>query len=62
MPKYGPICKANQNQALWAYVWAENGPETAETWVRRQKIDGNRKLCLKLFSYPGWPKMPLSHI
>jgi hypothetical protein len=31
MQKYGPICKANQNQALWAYVWAKNGPKTAES-------------------------------
>jgi hypothetical protein len=36
MPKYGAIGLYDQNQALWALVWAKNGPKTAETWVKRQ--------------------------
>jgi hypothetical protein len=28
MPKRGPIGSYGPNQALWAHVWAKNGPET----------------------------------
>ena len=38
MPKCGPIGLCGQNQALWAHVWAENGPKTAEMWAKRQKL------------------------
>jgi hypothetical protein len=38
MPKYGPIGSYGQNQAIWALVMAKNGPKTAETWARRQKM------------------------
>ena len=31
MPKCGSIGSYGQNQALWAHVWAENGPKTART-------------------------------
>ena len=31
MPKCGAIGPYGQNQALWAHVWAENGPKTAHT-------------------------------
>jgi hypothetical protein len=30
MPKCGAIGSYGQNQALWAHVWAKNGPETTE--------------------------------
>ena len=29
MPKCGAIGSYAQNQALWAHVWAQNGPKTA---------------------------------
>jgi hypothetical protein len=36
----------------------ENGRNVGQ----KTKIDPNRKLCLKLETHPGWPKMPLSLI
>ena len=41
MPKCDSIGSYGQKQALWAHVWAENGPKTAETrpdWVYRDRI------------------------
>jgi hypothetical protein len=62
MLKRGFICLYGKKQALRAHVWAENGPKTAETWVRRQKLAQTGRKAEKLFTHPGWPKMPLSLI
>jgi hypothetical protein len=41
MPKLVPIGSYGQNQALWAHVFATNGPKTAEArpdWYYRDQI------------------------
>jgi hypothetical protein len=62
MPKCGVIGSYGRNQALWAHVWAKNGPKTARTATKFGLALPKQELCLKLKTHPGWPEMPLSLI
>ena len=48
MPKCGSIGSYGQNQALWAHVWAENGPKTARIATGLARPDFNQGKALVL--------------
>ena len=54
MPKCGPIGSYGQNQALWAHIWAENGPKTAWScgWVSFSFFNHSLPV-LSIFCQPG---------
>jgi hypothetical protein len=60
MPKCGYIGSYGQNQALQAHVWAENGPQTAETRPDSDQRDPNKNLSSRSGAARRGGQEPLS--
>ena len=58
MPKLVPIGSYGQNQALWAHIWAKNGPRTAAKRFKKLAKPKNVTIVTNSKRTHNGPKCP----